>query len=575
MNATLVIWHGYLLGATGSNIYTRQLVESWTRAGHDVVLACQEPYPERYPEIHDLVRLAHDRVTGGVQVHERRQIRAVPSGRGRCVMVQPDVHGVLPVYVLDRYEGFEVVRLVDLDEPRRAAYAADHAAAMQWVIDEFAPAGVLINHASPLPAALAPVLDGAGVPFAVKVHGSELEYAIREDPTLAPAATDALMRAASVLVGSGHITARTRELLGAEAAGDRVAVVPPGVDLDRFHPGRDGRAAALRAELATVIDAQPGGRDATTTARIAAMVEHVANDPAQAATLVAALAELHGTYEERLVEANALARIDAVDLDTERLLVFVGKLIPQKGVHLLLAALPEVLRCHPDARLVVAGFGPLRDGLDAQLEAMAAGDAAALDALADHMGALSGEGAAELPELRGFLDGLRAGGTLDAWLADCVATQPHERVTWLGLVDHDVLAELWPLAEVSLVPSILAEAFGMVAAEAAACGCVPLVADHSGLADAAAVIERGDVAPVRVSFAPPPGEIVPRLASALITRLDLPAAERARQSAAVRSNVAAEWGWDALAAHVAELMTGAASGDAHTPASTASAAPAT
>ena len=48
---------------------------------------------------------------------------------------------------------------------------------------------------------------------------------------------------------------------------------------------------------------------------------------------------------------------------------------------------------------------------------------------------------------------------------------------------------LLPLADVAVVPSIFPEAFGMVAAEAAAAGCPPLVARHSGLAEVAAGLE--------------------------------------------------------------------------------------
>ena len=44
----ILLWHGYLLGGTGSNVYTRQLAREWSRAGHDVTVLCQEPHPERY-----------------------------------------------------------------------------------------------------------------------------------------------------------------------------------------------------------------------------------------------------------------------------------------------------------------------------------------------------------------------------------------------------------------------------------------------------------------------------------------------------------------------------------------------
>src|SRR5881227_3945081 len=44
----ILLWHGYLLGGTGSNVYTRALAREWSRAGHDVVVVSQERAPERY-----------------------------------------------------------------------------------------------------------------------------------------------------------------------------------------------------------------------------------------------------------------------------------------------------------------------------------------------------------------------------------------------------------------------------------------------------------------------------------------------------------------------------------------------
>ena len=46
----IFLWHGYLLGGTGSNVYTRALAREWSRAGHDVTVFSQEPHPE----LHDL-----------------------------------------------------------------------------------------------------------------------------------------------------------------------------------------------------------------------------------------------------------------------------------------------------------------------------------------------------------------------------------------------------------------------------------------------------------------------------------------------------------------------------------------
>ena len=55
-----------------------------------------------------------------------------------------------------------------------------------------------------------------------------------------------------------------------------------------------------------------------------------------------------------------------------------------------------------------------------------------------------------------------------------------------GRLEHDELAPLLAACEAQVVPSTFPEAFGMVAAEAAACGALPVSAAHSGLAEVTA-----------------------------------------------------------------------------------------
>ena len=98
-------------------------------------------------------------------------------------------------------------------------------------------------------------------------------------------------------------------------------------------------------------------------------------------------------------------------------------------------------------------------------------------------------------------------------------------VLFTGPLEHRHLAHLWALADVSVTPSIFPEAFGMVAAEAAACGSPPLVARHSGLAEIAEGL-RGRV-PGRASRARLVRERdVDDLAAKLSAILALPADER-------------------------------------------------
>ena len=104
---------------------------------------------------------------------------------------------------------------------------------------------------------------------------------------------------------------------------------------------------------------------------------------------------------------------------------------------------------------------------------------------------------------------------------------------------------LLPLADVTVVPSIFPEAFGMVAAEAAASGCPPLVARHSGLAEIADGLE-DEYPPAQrhlASFATgDPHELAAKLGELLA----LPAAARGELGAAARRAAVARWSWSSV-----------------------------
>jgi glycosyltransferase involved in cell wall biosynthesis len=205
----ILIWHGYLLGGTGSNVYTASLARAWSRLGHEVVVFAQEPHPER----HDL---------------------------GGADFVRPDAGRLLPVFVLDRYEDSEPRLLPELTPAERDEWVERNAAAVR----EHLPADLLlVNHVL----LGAPVGSAIGPPFTVKAHGSELEFAIRGNEELAAWARRSLASADDVLAGSEHVHRVLEEVVGPGEYLDRVRIVPPGVDVDALHP--EPRAQALAGLL--------------------------------------------------------------------------------------------------------------------------------------------------------------------------------------------------------------------------------------------------------------------------------------------------------------------------------------
>jgi glycosyltransferase involved in cell wall biosynthesis len=206
----ILIWHGYLLGGTGSNVYTRSLARAWSRLGHEVVVFSQEPHPDAY----DLAG---------------------------ATMVRPEIDGPLPVFVLDRYEDLEARYLQDLSPVERERFVEQNAAAVRAHL----PADYLLTNHVLLGA---PVGAAVGMPFTVKAHGSELEFSMRGNDELIAWAGESLAKAQEIVVGSGHIRDVLAEIVGWT---ERVRIVPPGVDVEEFKPmPREQALAGLLAESA-------------------------------------------------------------------------------------------------------------------------------------------------------------------------------------------------------------------------------------------------------------------------------------------------------------------------------------
>src|SRR4051794_19949307 len=396
----ILIFHGYLLAGTGSNVYNASLAEALVRAGHEVHLLCQD----RDPLAFDWVDATGDWDSGRLSVRSRR----TPE---RAVVYRPDIAGLLPLYVADRYEGVEARPFPELGDDELHRYLERNVAAAREVAERVNPDVALANHLVMGPVVLARALAGLGIPYAVKVHGSALEYTVKPHAQrFLPYAREGLAGARGVLVGSGHTAESLWTAMEEPELERRTRLGPPGVDVEQFAPREPAAGRAGLEALVERVRAAPAGTAGSSFAR----------DPAAAAAALA-----------------------SVEPETDRIVVFVGKLIASKGAELLLAAWPLVLARAPAARLVVVGFGAFREGLERLAAELARGDLEAARATV-------GEHGESLRLLETFLGGMGEEEAADYVRA---AARMPERVTWVGRLDHDELAELLPAAEAMVVPS--------------------------------------------------------------------------------------------------------------------------
>jgi glycosyltransferase involved in cell wall biosynthesis len=474
-----------------------------------VHLLCQDRAPEDLPFVDAVASWD----TGALEVTTLRE----PV---RCTVYRPEIGNLLPVYVADRYEGIEARPFPELSDDELDAYLAANVAAVREVAERARPDVALANHLVMGPAVLARAL--AGVPFAVKVHGSALEYVVKPHPRFLPYAREGLEAARGVLVGSLHTAESLWAAMGDAGLPARTRLGPPGVDVDVFRPREPEEARNAARSLARSLrwarEAAGGSSFDRDTAAAAAAIERVVADP------------------------------------EDRPIGYVGKLIVSKGIDLLVAAFPLVLAAEPRARLAIVGFGAYRTGLERLLAALAAGDLDAAAEIARRGRALEGGPEAPLRHLGAFLDAL----TADArgrYLA--AARKLPDRVDVIGRLDHDELPDLLAAFEAQVVPSTFPEAFGMVAAEAAACGVLPVSANHSGLAEVTAALSAAVPTEAREWLAFDVGAgAVEQIAARLVAWLRAPPELREPTRAALRATAAERWSWQGVARGVLSAARG-------------------
>lgn len=122
-------------------------------------------------------------------------------------------------------------------------------------------------------------------------------------------------------------------------------------------------------------------------------------------------------------------------MDNEKIILFMGRLVYEKGVQHLISAMPKILAGYHDAKLVIAGKGGMIDELKAQVEAMGLG----------------------------------------------------QKVYFTGYLNAKQVSKMYKCADISVFPSTY-EPFGIVALEAMLAGVPTVVSDVGGLNE---IVEHG------------------------------------------------------------------------------------
>jgi glycosyltransferase involved in cell wall biosynthesis len=508
----VLIFHGYLLRGTGSNVYNASLVQALARMGHEVHLLCQD---------RDAARLEWVDAVGSWEGGELRvgEVRECPHP-GKVIVYRPEIGGMLPVYVADRYEGFDVKTFPELSDPELDRYLKANVAAVRDVVAAAGrPEAALANHLIMGPV----ILARAGLRYAIKVHGSDLSYTVRPHPErFVPFAREGTDPAAGILAGSSHTAQDLFATVPDPGLRERTRLGPPGVDVHRFRPHPTPEAKKALLDLVARLESERPGEDEE---------DSFGRDGPAIATALRAWAE------------------------GDPRVLYVGKLLVNKGVDLLAAAWPLIHRERLSAgeeapRLLFIGFGAYEPGLRALIGALDQGGLGAALEVARRGRGYEGGNDEPLPILSGFLADPPDG------YADAARAASGSMLIG-GRLEHDEVADVMPGADTFAMPSTFPESFGMVPAESAACGVPPVSADHSGMREVARLLAEAvepELARL-LSFPVGPGAVTD-LAERLSGWLRLDPETRRRAGEALAARVDELWSWEGVARGVISASRG-------------------
>lgn len=473
----LCILHGWLLEGSGSNLWTRAVVQALCRQGETLHLVCQENHPERYGFVSTAVT---HRLDGSA---ETTLTRETPFP-GKCILHRVELGETLPVFVWDEYEEYSrVVPMIDLTTSEIESYVETNVRVVERLAIEENITVIHANHAVMMPVVAQRVRDKLGIPYTVMPHGSDIEYAVKKDQRFLDYASEALVHAGRIFVHGDEMRDRVLSVFPrVPRVADKLVELRLGVDTSDFElVSRRMRGSEIDV-LLDALNALSRGKTAAQDQSLAARLPDVHD----LESLRDALQE-SASYDGKLPDALADARLRGVDWVNAPTLLFVGRLIAWKGIQSLIAALPLVLADEPEMKTIVVGHGPLREAMEAMVWALRNGRREIVDLIVTHGRALDGSaepGAADtaLEDVRKFYNELERRGQLDDYFATARRVLGEDSVVFTGYLTHAELRHLFPCCDAAVFPSLVRESGPMVFLEALASGSFPLGTYFGGMA---------------------------------------------------------------------------------------------
>ncbi|MBN2169304.1 MAG: hypothetical protein JW738_08675 [Actinobacteria bacterium] len=543
----ILICHAYFLEGSRGDQYVQDIARALCRAGHQIVVMCQEDDPK-----YDFVSTLLLEQAGGINPHVAWDRET--DYKGSCMIYRADVGKLLPVYTIDSYPEFEVREYAELTGNEVEDYVNSYRRVISRLVDQFVPEVMLVNHALVLPYAVRPVAEAAGVPYFVTTYSEELDDPVLEEERFRVFAGGGIEGSNGVMVDNQKAEKDILELLGNKAGSwnGEVYSVPPGVDVD---PAPSGKVP-LEEILSIILKAIESRMSRVTIGNFLQIGKKEEEGGGPQTDTSLRIEEIRGSHPEGLPDADIAEKFSMITERERPFIMYAGELSEDGGAQFILPALPFVVEEQPDTCVLISGSGNLRGILELMLEALGEGNIVALRELCHYGDDNYKEAERPFSPVLSFLDQLENDGLLTMYEQLCKGLVIRDTAVFCGHLYHEEYLEILPYSRGLLVPSLDPESSRTTVLEALGAGVVPVAPRHPALNEILETVEHewGDSMLLGNR-----DDIVSRIAKACRLLLKAPYPRVEAWGKQARDITAAKYSWDAVVQRMTKVFEKVAS----------------
>jgi glycosyltransferase involved in cell wall biosynthesis len=475
----VAIVHGYILQGTGSNLYVTNLCRAFCKSGHEVILFSQEAQPQNFNFITQSYDFYQDCTTTTLTFQQKTTFP------GKCIHYRPFINHFLPVFVYDDYPGYHVKTYTEASEKEIETYLSQNTNCLQTVFTSNVPDIILSQHTIMQPVyASRAIKTWPKTKQYINVHGSALNFSVRKKELLRTYAIEGIKNAQRLIFVSRHSQEDFVNYFSQiPSLSSKCKVIPAGVNIKLFSAPQS--KAEIIKKLEHLVQSPQNTSDKNSqglSSRDKIMFNQAIQENPDIASIKANIAiynqNTHIWAQDQDIQQN-LSKI--IHLKGKSVLYF-GKYLWTKGIHLLIAAAPLILAKYPDIHFILTGFGSTRAYLETLLNLIDMGHIDLFVKLLQEPYLVDSKSTGKSVYINDFLDWISKPENKESYRSNAFQNI-RTRFIFTGIMSHSELRDLLPFVDATVAPSIFPESFGMVAIESLACGVTPVQTYHSGFAD--------------------------------------------------------------------------------------------